>query len=37
MAGLLPYTLIGELMRKISAKEWLEMYEEKLLPKSRKK
>jgi hypothetical protein len=30
------YKLIGELMKKVSVKEWIEMYEKNLLPKSNK-
>jgi len=32
-----PYKLIAELMKKMSAMEWIEMYEKNLLPKSKKK
>jgi len=31
------YTLIGELMNKMSAEKWMEMYEKNLVPKSKKK
>jgi hypothetical protein len=33
----IPYQLIGELMKKISANQWIEMYEKNLVPKSKKK
>ena len=33
----IPYKLIGELMKKMSAKEWIEIYEKNLTPKSKKK
>jgi hypothetical protein len=33
----IPYKLIGELMKKMSAKQWIEMYEKNLVPKSKKK
>jgi hypothetical protein len=33
----IPYKLIGELMKKMSVKEWIEMYEKNLVPKSKKK
>jgi len=33
----IPYKLIGELMKKMSAQEWIEMYENTRLPKSKKK
>ena len=33
----IPYKLIGELMQKMSAKKWIEMYEKNLVPKSKKK
>ena len=33
----IPYQLIGELMKKMSVKEWIEMYEEKYAPKSKKR
>jgi hypothetical protein len=32
----IPYNLIGELMNKMSAKQWIEMYENNLAPKSKK-
>ncbi|PIF45507.1 uncharacterized protein DUF1801 [Chryseobacterium sp. 52] len=32
----IPYQLIGELMKKMSAREWIELYEKNLLPKSKK-
>ncbi|MBK9734339.1 MAG: DUF1801 domain-containing protein [Saprospiraceae bacterium] len=32
----IPYQLIGELMQKMSAKEWIEMYDNMLGPKSKK-
>lgn len=33
----IPYKLIGELMKKISVKQWIEIYEKNLVPKSKKK
>jgi hypothetical protein len=30
----IPYKLIGELMKKMSVKEWIEKYESELKPKS---
>ena len=33
----IPYKLIGELMKKMSAKDWIALYEEKYLPKPKKK
>jgi hypothetical protein len=33
----IPYKLIGELMKKVSAQEWIKVYEEKFLQKSKKK
>lgn len=33
----IPYKLIGELMKKISVKEWIEVYEKNYLPKPKKK
>lgn len=33
----IPYKLIGQLMKKMSAKQWIDMYEEKYLPKPKKK
>lgn len=33
----IPYKLIGELMKKMSAKDWIEMYEKNYNPKTRKK
>lgn len=33
----IPYTLIGQLMKKMSAKEWIETYEAALKPKSKPK
>ena len=33
----IPYKLIGQLMKKISAKEWIEIYEKNLHPAVRKK
>lgn len=33
----IPYKLIGELMKKMSAKEWIEMYENNFVRKSNKK
>jgi Domain of unknown function (DU1801) len=33
----IPFKLIAELMKKMSAKEWIEMYEKNLVPKSKKK
>ena len=33
----IPYNLIAELMKKISAEEWIEMYEKNLVPKLKKK
>lgn len=33
----IPFKLIGQLMKKMSAKQWIELYEEKYLPKSKKK
>jgi len=33
----IPYALFAELMKKMSAREWIEMYEKNLLPKSKKK
>lgn len=33
----IPYELIGELMAKISAKQWIERYERSISPKSKKK
>ena len=32
----IPYKLIAELMKKMSAKEWIELYEKNYLPKSKK-
>ncbi len=32
----IPYELSGKLMAKMSSQQWIEMYEENLLPKSRK-
>jgi hypothetical protein len=32
----IPYKLIGALMKKMSAKEWIELYEKKLLPGSKR-
>jgi hypothetical protein len=31
----IPYKLIAELMKKISVKEWIELYEKNYLPKSK--
>jgi hypothetical protein len=33
----IPFKLIGQLMKKMSAKQWIELYEEKYLPKNKKK
>jgi hypothetical protein len=33
----IPYKLIGQLMKKMSAKQWIALYEEKYLPKPKKK
>lgn len=33
----IPYKLIGELMKKMSAKDWIEMYESNFLKKTKKK
>ena len=33
----IPYKLIGELMKKMSAKEWIELYEKNLVPKPKAK
>ncbi len=33
----IPYKLIGELMKKISVKDWIEMYEKNYNPKTKKK
>ena len=33
----IPYELIGELMKKMSSQDWIEMYEDKYAPKSKKK
>lgn len=33
----IPYKLIGELMKKMSVKEWIDIYEKNLLPKPKKK
>ena len=33
----IPYKLIGKLMKKMSAKDWIEMYEANYNPKSKKK
>jgi hypothetical protein len=33
----IPFKLIGELMKKMSAEEWIEMYEKNLMPKPKKK
>ena len=33
----IPYNLIAELMKKMSAQEWIEMYEKNFAPKSKKK
>jgi hypothetical protein len=33
----IPYKLIGELMKKINVKEWIEAYEKNYLPKPKKK
>ena len=33
----IPYKLIGDLMKKMSAKNWIALYEEKYLPKPKKK
>lgn len=33
----IPYKLIGELMKKMSAKAWIELYEHNYLPKTKKK
>lgn len=33
----IPYALIGELMTRMSVKEWIEVYEKNLVPKSKKK
>ncbi len=33
----IPYKLIGELMKKMSAKDWIDLYEKNLTPKSKKK
>ncbi|MFN5224694.1 MAG: DUF1801 domain-containing protein, partial [Bacteroidota bacterium] len=33
----IPYKLIGQLMKKMSAKQWIDLYEEKYLPKPKKK
>lgn len=33
----IPYTLIGELMKKMSAQEWIDIYEKNYLPKPKKK
>ena len=32
----IPYKLIGDLMKKMSADEWIELYEKNLLPKAKK-
>ncbi|MFY0627441.1 MAG: DUF1801 domain-containing protein [Reichenbachiella sp.] len=32
----IPFDLVGELMKKISAEEWVDIYEKSLLPKSKK-
>lgn len=33
----IPYLLIGELMKKMSAKQWIDLYENNILPKGKKK
>jgi hypothetical protein len=33
----IPYKLIGELMKKMTAQEWIEVYEKNMIPKSKKK
>ncbi|MFT4601452.1 MAG: hypothetical protein ACI857_001632 [Arenicella sp.] len=33
----IPYKLIGELMKRVTAQQWIHVYEENLLPKSKKK
>jgi len=33
----IPFKLIADLMKKMSAEEWIEMYENNLVPKSKKK
>ncbi len=33
----IPYNLIGELMKKMTAKEWIALYEKNILPKGKKK
>ncbi|MCB0772851.1 MAG: DUF1801 domain-containing protein [Flavobacteriales bacterium] len=33
----IPYVLIGQLMRKMSVKDWISLYEKQLLPGSKKK
>jgi hypothetical protein len=33
----IPHKLIGQLMKKMTAKQWIELYEEKYLPKNKKK
>jgi hypothetical protein len=33
----IPYNLIAELMQKMSAKEWIDLYEKNYLPKTKKK
>ena len=33
----IPYKLIADLMKKMSAKKWIEMYEKNFMPKSKKK
>jgi len=33
----IPFELIGELMTRMSAQEWIELYESKILPKSKRK
>jgi hypothetical protein len=33
----IPYKLIGQLMKKMTAKQWIELYEDKYLPKNKKK
>lgn len=33
----IPYQLIGELMRKMTAQQWIDLYEKNLLPKPKKK
>lgn len=33
----IPYKLIGELMKKITVKDWIETYEKNMLPSSKKK